>query len=217
MKVGTDGVLLGAWVECAQAKTILDIGTGSGLIALMLAQRCPNAFVQAIDIDENAYNQAKINFAKSIFHPQLHLKKMAFQDFSPSEKQDLIVCNPPYFSRSLKSPDESRTYARHNDSLPFADLIEKSAFLLNRQGKLALILPFDDFENINSLTIKNHLFLCRKTNVSANPSKPPKRVLLEYSPLESETTYNHLCLENERHFRSDEYAALVENFYLQAD
>jgi tRNA1Val (adenine37-N6)-methyltransferase len=213
MKVGTDGVLLGTWADCCHAKTILDVGTGSGLIALMLAQRF-EAKVYAVDIDENAYIQAKINFANSPFADQLIIEKAAFQNWETPLKFDLIVSNPPYFSASLKSPDAKRSYARHNDSLLFADLIKKSVSIMNPEGKLAVILPFDVFENFQSLAYENQLFLCRKTLVSSLPNKPPKRVLLEYS--KKETGYNEdtLLIDNAPNMRSDEYIALTKDFYL---
>jgi tRNA1Val (adenine37-N6)-methyltransferase len=213
MKVGTDGVLLGAWADCTRTKTILDIGTGSGLIALMLAQRS-NAQVHAIDIDENACKQAKINFENSPFSARLIVEKAAFQHWETSLKFDLLVSNPPYFSDSLKSPDSGRSFARHNDSLLFTDLIEKSVSLMNPGGKLAIILPFDGFEVFQSSTWKNRLFLCRKTLVSSLPHKPPKRVLLEYSNKETDYEENVLLIEKSSKIYSEEYIALTKDFYL---
>lgn len=214
MKVGTDGVLLGAWTDCRQAKTILDIGTGSGLIALMLAQRCPDAQVHAVDIDENACKQAKINFGNSPFSSRLVIEKAAFQYWNTSLRFDLLVSNPPYFTGSLKSPDSGRSFARHNDSLLFADLIGKSVSLMNPGGKLAVILPFDEFEVFQSLALKNGLFLCRKTQVLSLPQKPPKRILLEYSDRETDYLENSLLIEKLPKVRSEEYVALTEDFYL---
>ena len=213
MKVGTDGVLLGAWADCIQAKTILDIGTGSGLIALMMAQRS-EAQVYAIDIDENACKQAKINFENSRFSNRLIVEKATFQHWNTPFKFDLLVSNPPYFSDSLKSPNSGRNFARHNDSLFFADLIEKSASLMNQGGKLAVILPFDGFEIFQSLALENHLFLCRKTLVSSLPHKPSKRVLLEYSNKETDYRENLLLIEKSPKVYSEEYIALTGGFYL---
>ena len=212
MKVGTDGVLLGAWADCEKAKTILDIGTGSGLIALMLAQRS-KAQVHAIDIDENACKQAKINFENSKFSDRLNVEKATFQHWNTPLRFDLLASNPPYFSGSLKSPDNKRNFARHNDSLFFADLIEKSCSLMNPEGKLAVILPFDEFEGFHSLALKNRLFLCHKTLVSSLPHKPPKRVLLEYSNKETDCLENILLIEESPKIFSEEYIALTEDFY----
>ena len=213
MKVGTDGVLLGAWSDCKQAKTILDIGTGSGLIALMLAQRS-EALIYAIDIDENACKQAKINFDNSPFFAQLIVEKAAFQHWETSLRFDLLVSNPPYFSDSLKSFDSGRNSARHNDSLFFADLIEKSFSLMNPGGKLEVIIPFDGFEVFQSLAMENQLFLCRKTLVSSLPQKSPKRVLLEYSNKDTGYREDLLLIEKSPKIYSEEYIALTEDFYL---
>jgi tRNA1Val (adenine37-N6)-methyltransferase len=213
MKVGTDGVLLGAWSDVTNVKKILDVGTGSGLIALMLAQRS-TAFIEAVDVDENACRQAKINFENSPFRDRLKIEKIDFQSFSSPAKYDLLVSNPPYFSNSLKSPDNSRNFARHQDSLSLADLITKSASLLNPQGKLALILPFENLENANALARKNQLFLCRKTHVLSVPNQPPKRVLLEYALYKLDLQENELSIEKSRQVYSEEYIALTKDFYL---
>jgi len=191
----------------------LDIGTGSGLIALMLAQRS-EAQVYAVDIDENACRQAKINFDNSPFSDRLIVEKVAFQHWNTPLKFDLIVSNPPYFSDSLKSPDSGRNFARHNDSLFFADLIEKSISLMNSGGKLAVIFPFDGFEIFQSLALENQLFLCRKTLVSSLPQKLPKRVLLEYSNKETDYREDLLLIEKSPKIYSEEYIALTEEFYL---
>jgi len=213
MKVGTDGVLLGAWADCKQAKTILDVGTGSGLIALMLAQRS-EAKVYSIDIDENACKQAKINFDNSPFFNRLTIEKCAFQLWNPPLHFDLIVSNPPYFSDSLKSPDSGRNFARHNDSLFFSELIKKSISILNPGGKLAVILPLSGFDGFQSLAMENHLFLCRKTFVSSLAHKPPKRILLEYSNKEMECKENLLVIEKSPKIYSEEYIGLIGGFYL---
>jgi tRNA1Val (adenine37-N6)-methyltransferase len=213
MKVGTDGVLLGAWADVNAAENILDIGTGSGVIALILAQRS-KACIKAIDLDENACRQAKINFEDSPFRERLSIEKNDFQEFSASSKYDLLVSNPPYFSKSLKPDDTGRRFARHDDSLPLRDLIGKSASLLKSNGKLALILPFDSAETANSFATENALSLCRRTNVFTSPKYPPKRVLLEYSPKQSEMQENNLCITAEDHSFSKAYIALTKDFYL---
>ena len=215
MKVGTDGVLLGAWADCSSAQTILDIGTGSGLIALMLAQRS-NATITAIDIDESAYIQAGVNFKESPFNDRLNVYHSSIQQFSAPTKYDLIVSNPPYFSNSLQSPDASRTHARHTDSLPLSDLIKYSQLLLSPKGKLSLILPADVFEQVNSQALENSLFLCRKTLVRPTPSQAPKRVLLEYSQVQQTLIEDELFIEKSRHVYSEEYRKLTSEFYLNS-
>jgi len=213
MKVGVDGVLLGAWADCRNIKYALDVGTGSGLIALMLAQRS-EAFIHAVDIDENACKQAAINFNNSPFHDRLSIERSDFQEFSSSVRYDLIVSNPPYFADSLKSPDKNRNFARHNEHLPLEVLIEKSASLLSPQGKTAFIIPFDRWENAHSLAIENHLFLCRKTLVSSLQNHPPKRVLLEYSFIKQDTTENSFYIGKTKQDYSEAYRALTVDFYL---
>ena len=214
MKVGVDGVLLGAWADCRNIQFAMDVGTGSGLIALMLAQRS-HALIHAIDIDENACKQAEINFSNSPFHSRLSIESVAFQNFSSSVRYDLIVSNPPYFAQSLKSPDANRSLARHDEYLPLDVLIEKSASLLNPQGKAAFILPFDRWEKAQASALENRLFLCRKTLVSSLQDLPPKRVLLEYSLTnQGATEENSFYIGNEKQNYSKEYRALTEEFYL---
>ena len=213
MKVGVDGVLLGAWADCRNIRYALDVGTGSGLIALMLAQRS-EAFIHAVDIDENAYKQAKINFINSPFRNRLSVELGDFQDFSSSVRYDLIISNPPYFAHSLKSPDTNRSLARHNEFLPLDVLLKKTASLLSPQGKAAFILPFDRLENAQAYAAENHLFLCRKTLVSSLQNHPPKRVLLEYSFIDQGTTEDGFYIGKTKQTYSDEYKALTEDFYL---
>ena len=213
MKVGVDGVILGAWSDYRNIKYALDVGTGSGLIALMLAQRS-KANIHAIDIDENACKQAEINFNNSSFQDRLNIEHIAFQEFSSSLKYDLIVSNPPYFSRSLKSPDKNRNIARHNDSLPLEDFFKKSASILNSHGKIALIIPFDQFGETNSLALENKLFLVRKTLVSSIQNQPPKRVLMEYSLIDKTVKEDDFYIGKTKQTYSNEYKALTEVFYL---
>jgi len=213
MKVGVDGVLLGAWADCRNVNYALDVGTGSGLIALMLVQRS-EAFIHAIDIDESACRQTEINFNNSPFRDRLSVECCDFSDFSTSVRYDLIVSNPPYFADSLKSPDKNRSLARHNEHLPLDILIEKSASLLSPQGKVALILPFDRWETAHSLAIENQLFLSRKTIVSSLQNQPPKRVLSEYSFINQSPTETAFYIGKTKQDYSDEYQALTEEFYL---
>jgi len=213
MKVGVDGVLIGAWADCRNVNYALDVGTGSGLIALMLAQRS-EAFIHAIDIDECACRQAEINFNNSPFRDRLSIECCDFRDFSSSVHYDLIVSNPPYFADSLKSPDKNRNLARHNEHLPLDVLIKKSASLLNPQGKVALILPFDLSERADSAAVENQLFLCRKTLISSLQNHPPKRVILEYSFIKQSPTEIAFYIGKTKQDYSDEYRALTEDFYL---
>jgi len=229
MKVGTDGVLLGAWAPTSKLKIknaklrILDIGTGSGLIAMMLAQRCPEAQIDAIDIDPEAVDQARENFQNSPWPDRLHASHCALQDLSDSAF-NLIVSNPPYFVDSLKAPDAARCAARHNDTLPFATLIEESARRLNPDGTLAVIVPCDAEQELQTLAAAHGLQCTHRCYVQPKPGRPAKRVLLawqqslffEQSGLYSmsEAVCEHLTLEDDHGGRSDEYKQLTKDFYL---
>ena len=223
MKVGTDGVLLGAWAPIAvsiqhSAFSILDVGTGSGLIALMLAQRCPEAPIDAIDIDEAAVEQARENAQISNFKFQISNFVSRLQDWKPQTKYDLIVSNPPYFQNSLKNPDKGRELARHTDTLSYAELIHHSVRLLNENGQLALILPAEAETEIRALAQSVGLHLTRATRVYSKENKPPKRVLLAFSILPGQTCISPiedtLVLEDEKGGRSAAYSELCREFYL---
>ena len=213
MKVGVDGVLLGAWADCRSSKNCLDVGTGSGLIALMLAQRS-DAQIYAIDIDENACRQAEINFNNSPFRERINIEQIDFRNFSSSVKYDLIVSNPPYFANSLKSPDNNRNVARHNENLPLDVLFEKSASILSQNGKIALILPFDRLDDAKASALENGLFLCRKTLVSPFENQPPKRVLQEFSFFNKNIIEDNFYIGKTKQTYSSEYLALTKAFYL---
>ena len=172
MKVGTDGVLLGAWsptpalpMEGRECR-ILDVGTGSGLIARMLMQRCPEAEVEGIDIDEAAVEQAKENGVRA-FQARLQDWKMSewHSDEKKEEKYDLVVSNPPYFQNSLKNPDEGRKTARHTDTLSYAELIHHSARLLTMDGQLALILPAEAENEVRQLAAAEGLSHARYARI----------------------------------------------------
>lgn len=215
MKVGTDGVLLGAWVNARSPQHILDIGTGTGLIALMLAQRFDSAQLTAIDLDEAAAQQAKKNFEASPWVNRLELIALPLQQYNSSQAYDLIVSNPPYFENVSKAKGPSRTQARHTDSLSFEDLIKHAASLLSQNGKLALILPANVKDKVKDLAQKEGLFLCRSCAVQGNATSPVKRYLLEFSfqqlPLEEE----QLIIEKGRHQYTEEYIRLCKDFYLK--
>ncbi|MCQ2341993.1 MAG: methyltransferase [Paludibacteraceae bacterium] len=237
MKVGTDGVLLGAWctpiLQLADSPilrfTILDVGTGSGLIALMLAQRCPNAHIDAIDIDKDAVEQAKDNFAQSPWTNRLAAHLSSLQSWQPDLpiprltdsplKYDLVVSNPPYFVDSLKNPDKGRELARHTDTLSYEELICHAARLLKEQGNLALVLPAIAEEEIIRLASDYGLFPTRLTRVFSKPGRPlPIRILIEFvkssSKSEGGTEEHSLYIESAHSPRSEEYAEMTKDFYL---
>ena len=208
MKVGTDGVLLGAWAP--SGSRILDVGTGSGLIARMLMQRCPEAEVEGIDIDEAAVAQAKKNGVRA-FQARLQDWKSDIGDC-----YDLIVSNPPYFQNSLKNPDRGRELARHTDSLGYEELIAHSARLLKEEGQLALILPAEAEEEIRNLAARYSLFPTHITRVYSKETKPARRVILAFSRKNSivDLIEDSLVLEDEKGGRSAAYSKLCEEFYL---
>lgn len=218
MKVGVDGVLLGAWADASGAQRILDIGTGTGLIALMMAQRNAQAQVDAIEIDPEAFQEAMQNVEQSDWSNRVKLECCSFQDFvaSTGQKYDLIVSNPPFFVNSLKAPDGLRAQARHSDSLPLAVLIAGAAGLLNQNGKLALVLPFESLQEIQQLAAKNKLSLSRICRVKPNPQKPEFRILTELSISDCFTREENLMIEFEQHFDyTPEYRELTRDFYLK--
>ncbi|MDL2245441.1 methyltransferase [Parabacteroides sp. OttesenSCG-928-J18] len=216
MKVGTDGVLLGAWAYADKAKRVLDIGTGSGLIALMIAQRS-QALIDAIDIDEGAYVQSLENVADSPFSERIRVFHQSLEQFA-SEKRDsydLIVSNPPYFISSLKPPTENRSIARHTDTLALDDLIRLSRSMLSDDGRLALILPYDQEKQLYDLTESEGLFVIRQTNVIPVVGSRPKRLLVEIIQKPSPTlTIETLTIEVERHKYTPEYQTLTSAYYL---
>lgn len=223
MKVGTDGVLLGAWAPIEFDKgQILDIGTGSGLIALMLAQRAPQTKITAIDIDTSAIEQANHNFSISPWKDRLECQQSALQEYEGNGIFDLIVSNPPYFQDSLKNPNLQRAMARHTDTLSFEDLLIHSARLIKPNGKVALILPIEVEEQIIAIARKTHLYPVHITHVFPKPNKEAKRILLTLSKIldienydsKRNCIYDSLTLESANAPRSEEYIELTKDFYL---
>lgn len=214
MKVGTDGVLLGAWSRVQQVDSVLDIGTGSGLVALMLAQRS-SAHITALEIDENAAAQAAENVLNSPWSNRISVCACDFLSYHSTARFDLIVSNPPYFEHSLPSPDLHRTNARHTQCLNYESLLQHSARLLSPEGRICLILPFDKFALVEALAIRNQLFLTRTCIVRPTPDREPKRLLVEFSTVEIPLQVEELVIELTRHRYSDEYIALTKDFYLK--
>ncbi len=219
MKVGTDAVLLGAWAKTYGVRRALDIGTGTGIIALMLAQKC-GCTIDAIDIDEVAASEAKANAGNSPWKDRVHIHHISLQDFAKmqDEKYELIVSNPPYFTDSHPATQESRTKARHTVLLPFPDLIDAASKLLSKDGKFYVILPTKEGELFRELAEAKGLYLRRLTRVKTTPEKPEKRSLMQFGftskPQVSEST---LVVEkdnlNAQHY-TDEYKELTKEYYL---
>ena len=218
MKVGIDGVLLGAWTPIdISAKRILDIGTGSGLIALMIAQRS-NALIDAIDLDEGAIAQANINVTNSGWSNRITVHHQSLASFAEnnSSAYDLIVSNPPYFISSLKTPDEARTKARHTDTLTHEDLLKYASGLLRKKGRICVILPVTEGLQCVKLAEKFSLSCYQCVYVYPKPNSDAKRLLLEFGFDAQETQVSSIEIETgERHQYSAAFTALAKDFYLK--
>ena len=234
MKVGTDGVLLGAWCPVGELRSlgvqefrslgvptkVLDVGTGSGLIALMLAQRIEGAQITAIDIDAGAVEQAKYNFGVSPWSDRLECHQQALQELEGEGIYDLIVSNPPYFQDSLKNPDSQRAMARHTDTLSYEELLKHSARLLTQEGIIALVLPIEAEQQIITLAQSLGLYPTHITHVYPKPGKAAKRLLIALQayplplPEGKGEKRSELTLESETSPRSEAYKELTKEFYL---
>jgi tRNA1Val (adenine37-N6)-methyltransferase len=217
MKVNTDGVLLGAWVPVENVKRALDAGTGTGVIALMLAQRHPDALIDAVDIDEASAKQAAINVRESMWSERIQVVSSSLQQFAQHSaiRYDLIVSNPPYFVNALLPPDERRAVSRHTTALPYDDLLTSACILLQPEGRLSVILPYAEGAVFIMLAAEKGLHCTHKVNVYSTIGKPPKRVLLSF--MRQPAALHESSLTIHLPFSSDytsEYKILTQNFYL---
>lgn len=215
MKVGTDGVLVGAWARVLPSdRRVLDIGTGTGLIALMLAQRAPAAQVTGIDIGDVA--EARANADRSPWGDRVQTVQCPVQEFAPPQPFDLIVSNPPFFVGSLTCPDAGRTVVRHAVELPFEELRDAVVRLLSPEGRFAVVLPVDEGLRFAEVC-RDVLFLSRRTTVRTTPRRAPKRVLMEFvrrQPAQTET--GELIVGTGAHEEyTEEYRTLTREFYLK--
>ena len=213
MKVGTDGVLLGAWVQPHDARRILDVGTGSGLIALILAQHS-TAEIIGIEFDATAVEQAAENVLKSPWPERVHMVNEDFRNYTDN-LFDLIVSNPPFFQNALKAPAPLRNQARHDVTLSYAEMVSKSERLLTPEGRLAVILPITAQQEFEDLCWSSKLFLKRCCTVATLEGLPPKRVLLEFSRQRYETERTTLVVGMKGNARSVAYSALTSDLYLK--
>ena len=218
MKVGTDGVLLGAWASLQNnPNNILDIGAGTGLIALQLAQRSHAETIDAIELDDDAYEQCVENFEISAWGDRLFCYHASLEEFVDEidDSYDLIVSNPPFYTEQVSSGDESRDTARQNLALPFNELVESVIKLLSSNGSFATIIPFKEEEKFIALAKKNKLFLNKVTRVKGTTTAEIKRSLLQLSFQETPLVENELIIETRRHTYTDEYKKLTAAFYLK--
>lgn len=219
MKIGTDGVLLGAWTPIENNPfSILDIGTGTGIIALMLAQRSSAEQIDALEIDEDAYEQATDNFENSPWNDRLFCFHAGLDEFveEPEDQYDLIVSNPPFYSEDYKTNNEQRDMARFQEAMPFEDLIEAAALLLSENGIFSVIIPFKEESTFLALAAVQELFPIKITRVKGTPTSETKRSLLAFSHNGiSNFPIDELIIETARHIYTPEYIALTKDFYLK--
>lgn len=218
MKIGTDGVLLGAWTSINNNPfSILDIGAGTGIISLQMAQRSDAEMIDAIEIDEDSYEQCVENFENSDWSDRLFCYHASLNEFAEEidDEYDLIISNPPFYSEDYKSQNNSRDLARFTDALPFEHLIDGVSKLLSEDGIFSVILPKKEQEHFKELAKAKNLFPQRICYVKGNPNSEVKRVLMEFSFQEQEPKIENLIIEKSRHVYTEEYIELVKDFYLK--
>ncbi len=222
MKVGVDSVLLGAWIKCRNAQNILDIGTGTGLLALMLAQKS-DAKITAVEIDRNAYEQACENVENSIWN-NIEPVNLDIQEFAKHAKSkfDLIVCNPPYFHKSTAAENAQRTIARHDDNLTINALFQAVANLISPQGSFYLIYPYERKYELLSEAAKYNLQTVQMLAAKGNELKKPNRILIEFSPKNADNAKNNCAIEQTMNIRnsatnkySREYIEMTKDYYFK--
>lgn len=214
MKVGTDGVLLGAWFPLVGGCRVLDIGTGTGLVALMAAQRGAGR-VTAVEIDPDAAAQAASNAAASPWADVIDVRCSDIAAFNPDARYDRIVCNPPYFRDSLRCPDTGRNTARHNDALSYETLASCSAAMLADDGMVCLVLPFDSVPDFSRCAAACGLDMCQRVDVVTAHGKSPKRSLVAYSKSAGPLSVSVLEMCGADGNETPDYISLVKDFYLK--
>ena len=219
MKIGTDAVLLGAWCPIDNTpKSILDIGAGTGVLALMLAQRTNADQIDALEIDEEAYEQCVENFEGSAWADKLFCYHAGLDEFvdEPEDEYDLIISNPPFYSEDFKTENEQRDLARFQDAMPFEDLIEAADLLLSENGLFAVVIPYKEEERFIDLCAEYELYPVKATRVKGSHKTPIIRSLLAFKRFElSVLTADELVVEINRHEYTDDYINLTQDFYLK--
>jgi len=217
MKVGTDGVLLGAWTKIPQeTESILDIGTGTGLIALQMAQRSEAETIDALEIENKAFEQAVENFENSSWADRLYCYHASLLEFKEEmdEQYDLIISNPPYFNDTFKELNQERALARHTHKLSHKELLASTDKLLSPSGNCAFIIPFKEESDFLSQAALNELFPIRITRVRGTEQSDIKRSLLQLTRHSNQVIPDELIIEKSRHVYTDEYISLVKDFYI---
>jgi tRNA1Val (adenine37-N6)-methyltransferase len=218
MKVGTDGVLIGTWTTAPRSGLMLDVGTGTGLIALIMAQRSPQLKIKAIEIDSQASSQAIENSESSPWSDRISIENTSLQSLAKeaSTKFDLIISNPPFFNTSKPSPDAARNTARQTRNLTLDELFAHSADILKHNGIISLILPFDQKDIASQIAKKHQLYPKRTLHIKPTPSKPFHRFITEYCFTNQLEKIEDLIIEDGgRHCYSKKYKLLTNDFYLK--
>ena len=221
MKIGTDGILLGAWCSLKDnTNKILDIGSGTGVISLMLAQRFNNTTIDSVEIEKNAYEQSVENFERSVWADRLFCFHSTFQDFAKERKEDgetydLIISNPPFYTDNVKNNNRARNKARSTSFLSFVELISGVSKILSNQGEFTTIIPFKEEAKFIEISKQNNLFLNKICRVKGNNNSDIKRSLLTFSFYKKKIDENNLIIETSRHLYTDEYINLTKNFYIK--
>ncbi|MFK7782461.1 tRNA1(Val) (adenine(37)-N6)-methyltransferase [Psychroserpens sp.] len=218
MKIGTDSVLLGAWTTVENHPfSILDIGAGTGVLSLMLAQRSQAQLIEALEIDDRAYEQCVNNFEESPWNDRLFCYHASLKEYTEEveDTYDIILCNPPFYSEDYKTNNKQRDLARFQDAMPFKHLLECTSNLLSENGLFSAIIPFSMEEYFTNTASELKLFPKRITRVKGNPTSDTKRSLMEFSFLKTETKYSDLVIETSRHQYTQNYIKLTEDFYLK--
>lgn len=218
MKIGTDAVLLGAWTPLTNNPySILDIGTGTGVLALMLAQRSTAEQIDAIEIDDAAFEQATDNFEASPWNDRLYCFHAGLDEFmeEPEDEYDLIISNPPFYTEDFKTENTQRDLARFEDALPFEDLIEAADLLLSENGIFSVIIPFKEEARFLALANDFELYPLKITRVKGTPTTEIKRSLMAFSRIQQTPLIDELSIEISRHQYTPEYIELTKDFYLK--
>ncbi len=216
MRVGVDGVLLGAWTNANSPSRILDVGTGTGLLALMMAQRFPDAFIDAVEIDAEAAEEARFNIAQSKWSDRIRVFHTSFQQFAenPPHLYDLVISNPPYFNQPVGIKEEKRIKARDNGFLPLEELFAGAARIINKEGMISIIYPNKDFRYIQKAAFDNNIFISRKMEIRTDSQQEPVRAMVQLglnTDLQVDETLS--LYEVGTRVKTSDYVTLIENFH----